>query len=115
MFSGTPISSFSAKLNKLDDAYGMFKDCPNLSSFTSDASLARNISYMFYNCYNLEEIHSDFSTATNATYAFYNTPIKEFDCNLSSLTSGDDMFRNCKSLVNFISFVPEISRASYMF
>ena len=73
---------------------GMFGNCLNLISFTSDLSSLTNGSYMFWGCENLSS----------------------FNCaNLSSLTDGSSMFTSCSNLTTFTSDLSSLTNGDYMF
>ena len=72
--------TWSESLYDLTDGYNMFKDCSNLTSFSSDLSSLTNGWNMFYGC-----------------------PLTSFSSNLSSLTDGYCMFYNCTALTSFSS------------
>lgn len=72
---------------------GMFHQCSNLTSFTSDLSSLTDGRYMFANCDNLTSFTPDLPSLTNGNSMFANcSKITSFNIDLSSLTHGQWMF-----------------------
>lgn len=130
-------------LQKLQSGKGMFKDCINMTSFTSDlsslvstdgasdgmfegcaslstfnASMAsiENINKLGLNGSPLVTFKSDLTSLTSTPSCFKNcTTLTTFDAKMPLLTSGYNMFLNCTSLVNFTSEVDALDDATSMF
>ena len=95
----------------LTDGWGMFYDCSNLTTFTSDLSSLTIGRFMFNYCTKLTSFSSDLSSMTNGGGMFYNcSNLKSFTFNLSSLTFGFEMFTGCKldaqSVANIVHTLP---------
>ena len=80
---------WSESLADLEDGYGMFDQCENLTSFSADLSSLTNGTNMFTDCTNLTSFTSDMSSLMYGGYMFYNcTNLITFSADLSSLTGG---------------------------
>ncbi|MBQ7820534.1 MAG: leucine-rich repeat protein [Bacteroidales bacterium] len=83
---------------------GMFYNCDNLKSFSSDLPSLTNGKYMFSECDNLTSFSSDLSSLTDGTGMFYDcSNLTSFSSDLASLTNGTCMFYDCSNLTSFSS------------
>ena len=123
---------WNQSLETLDYAYlgekggcgqGMFYNCSNLTTFTSDLSSLTDGSFMFSYCSNITTFTSDLSSLTNGYQMFYNcSNLTNFTSdssgspvNLSSLTNGYIMFHNCSNLTTFTSDLRSLTYGYCMF
>ena len=123
---------WNQSLEKLDYAYlgekggcgqGMFYNCSNLTTFTSDLSSLTDGSFMFSYCSNITTFTSDLSSLTNGYQMFYNcSNLTNFTSdssgspvNLSSLINGYIMFHNCSNLTTFTSDLSSLTYGYCMF
>ena len=95
---------------------GMFYECSQLTSFSSDLSSLTNGSYMFIRCTNLESFSSDLSSLTDG-YGMFNecSQLTSFSSDLSNLTIGISMFYNCSNLTSFSSDLSSLTDGYIMF
>jgi hypothetical protein len=110
---------FSSDLSSLIDSEYMFYDCINLDTFFSDSDDSpvnlSNLMYgrgMFGNCNNLFTFSSDLSSLTDGGYMFSGcTNLESFSSDLSSLMNGEYMFDGCKldakSFITIIHTLPQ--------
>lgn len=84
MMGNQYLTSVNCPFPELTNGSGMFRDCSNLTSFTST---------------NLGKLQ-------NGSEFLYGTKISQFTTDLPSLTNADMMFEDCKSLTTVISNMP---------
>ena len=95
---------------------GMFMNCSNLTSFSSDLSSLTNGSAMFAYCENLSEFDSDLSSLTNGQWMFqYCSKLTSFSIDMPSLTGGFEMFYSCSNLTSFSSDLSSLTNGYLMF
>ena len=132
MFRGCSVlPTASLKMNNLEDAFGMFRDCVMLtsvsgSSFNSVSEMtsmfdgcvslsaidhnsfgasALTANYAFYNCKALKSIPcSEFPLLTDAKAMFYNSGLAgALSTPFKELREATSMFQSCKSLTSMVS------------
>ena len=94
---------------------GMFYNCDNLKSFSSDLPSLTSGECMFYNCDNLKSFSSDLPSLTDGSCMFYHTHITSFNADLSILTDGYMMFFGCSALTSFSSNLSSLTNGNWMF
>ena len=99
----------------LTNGLGIFYDCENLTSFSSDLPSLTNGEYMFDTCHNLTSFSSDLPSLTNGEGMFITCLFTTFNSDLSSLTNGEGMFSYCENLTSFSSDLPSLTNGIYMF
>ena len=112
----TNLTSFSSDLPSLTNGDLMFADCSNLTSFSSDLPNLTNGEAMFFNCKNLTSFSSDLSSLENGQYMFeYCSNLTSFSSDLSSLTDSSQMFNYCENLSDFKSELSSLMDGQMMF
>ena len=103
MFNGcSSLNAFNYNLGKLTEGDGMFKGCSSLSFFYGEMSSLTSGASMFENCTNLEKFENNagethLAKLSNGYRMFYGcSSLTSFYGNLSSLSTGDEMFTGCK-------------------
>ena len=110
------LTTFTSDLSSLTDGEYMFGDCRNLTTFTSDLSSLTNGNYMFGDCDNLTSFSSDLSSLRDVSGMFYScNNLTSFTSDLSSLIKGVNMFYQCKKLTTFTSDLSSLTNGNYMF
>ena len=110
------LTSFSSDLSSLTNGYGMFLLCENLTTFSSDLSNLVNGEGMFAKCTALISFTSDLSSLTNSNGMFGNcTNLTSFAADLSNMTDGEQMFMNCTNLTSFTSDLSNLTNGEFMF
>ena len=111
------LTTFTSDLSSLTYGYCMFQYCSNLTTFTSDLSSLTNGNSMFYNCYNLTTFTSDLSSLIDGGRMFYGcSNLSSFNSDLSSLIGGGGMFYGCSNLSSFNSDLSSLIEGSeFMF
>ena len=110
------LTSFSSNLLSLTLGYYMFYDCSNLTSFSSNLLSLTNGSNMFRSCDNLASFSSNLPSLTNSAWMFsWCTALTSFSSDLSSLTDGPQMFYGCSNLASFSSNLPKLRKGNQMF
>ena len=108
--------SFSSNLSSLTDGRYMFYDCDNLISFFSDLSSLTDGNSMFGSCWDLTSFTSDLSSLTHAETMFDGCKnLTLFNADLPKLRDGDRMFIDCESLNTFNIDLPSLTRGADMF
>ena len=99
------LETFYAKLGELAYGDGMFSGCSNLETVSSgDGNMFNKLidgQYMFCECSSLSGFEHDLPKLTNGSHMFSFSNITSFYGNLSSLTDGNSMFKNCYNLEKF--------------
>ena len=107
------LTTFSSDLPSLTDGTGMF--CySGLESFSSDLSSLTDGFSMFRWTSNLKSFSSDLSSLTDGSGMFYCSALASFSSNLSSLTNGGAMFKH-GAISSFNSNMPNLTNGSQMF
>ena len=111
------LTTFTSDLSSLTNGDWMFCDCRSLTTFTSDLSSLTNGSSMLYYCENLESFTSNLSSLTNGDWMFGDCrSLSTFECNdLNSLTDGEYMFHYCLNLESFTSDLSSLTNGKNMF
>lgn len=140
LFSGRQdLTSWTADLPRLNDAFAMFANCSALTSFSgklpniivSDSMFCRctnltswNVALpnlkqainMFCDCSALKIFSSDLSNLTIGAYMFNGcSDLTSFSADLPKLTDGEDMFCDCSNLTSFSADLPKLRHAGNIF
>jgi hypothetical protein len=100
----------------LTNGSNMFRQCSNLTSFTSDLSSLTDGSYMFRQCSNLTSFNSELPSLTSGNNMFMVCPkLTLFTSDLPSLTNGQQMFGGCSNLTSFNSNLSSLDNGGGMF
>jgi hypothetical protein len=111
----TNLTTFTSDLSSLTNGNMMFYGS-RLASFSSDLPSLTNGSYMFNSCSNLTTFDSDLPSLTNGNHMFsYCFNLTTFDYDLSSLTEGENMFNSCSTLESFSSDLSSLTNGYSMF
>ena len=110
------LTSFTSDLSSMTDGFGMFYGCSNLTSFSADLSNMTSGSGMFYNCFSLTSFSSALPNLTDGNQMFYQCfELTSFNTDLSSLWNGYCMFWRCPNLTSFSSALPNLTDGHDMF
>ena len=110
------LNTFSSNLSNLTDGEYMFYGCENISTFTSSLDNLTTAWSMFYNCTNLISFSTDLPNLIDGTYMFENCEnLQTFDANLSNLKDGYYMFDYCTNLTTFKSNLFSLADGEGMF
>lgn len=120
MFSGATSlpSDLDFNFPNLTNPYNMFAGCISIKgSVYLNAPKAIGLGYVFNGCTNITSVKLNTPKVTGADGAFYGcTKLKTiYSSNLSKLTSGNDMFYNCVSLVGGNGTTFNSSNTSYIY
>ena len=112
----TDLTSFSSDLPSLTNGYSMFRYCSKLTSFSSDLSSLTDATDMFNYCSNLNSFSSDLPNLMNAEDMFIHCDkLTSFSIDLPNLTNGINMFAYCSALNSYSSDLPNLMNAEGMF
>lgn len=120
MFSGATSlpSDLDFNFPNLTNPYNMFAGCTSIKgSVYLNAPKAIGLGYVFNGCTNITSVKLNTPKVTGAEGAFYGcTKLKTiYSSNLSKLTSGNNMFYNCVSLVGGNGTTYNSSYSSYTY
>jgi hypothetical protein len=110
------LTSFTSDLSSMTDGICMFYGCFNLTSFSADLSSLTSGIGMFYNCSNLTSFSSTLPNLTDGENMFYQCfGLTSFNTDLSSLWNGDNMFWHCSNLTSFSADLSNLTNGDHMF
>ena len=101
----------------------MFQNCKNLEEFIGDLSYLGSARAMFMNTQITPDTIKDkdgntiteFSSLKDGFELFSSCPVKNFEVDVSKITSGEGMFQSCRTLESFTAELPNLENGIYMF